>query len=63
MLFRSTRTAALLMGIADDRGSIEVGKRADLVVADGDVLDITDLGARVRTVVQHGREVAAGRPQ
>ena len=62
-LVSATRTAALLMGIADDRGSIEVGKRADLVIADGDVLDITDLGARVRTVVQHGREVAAGRPQ
>ena len=60
-LVATTRTAAELMGIADDRGSIEVGKRADLVIAGGDALDVTGLGQRVRTVIQNGRIVAENR--
>ena len=32
-MIATTRTAAELMGLEDDRGAIEVGKRADLVIA------------------------------
>ena len=56
----TTRTAAELMGLEDDRGSIEVGKRADLVIATGDALDVNDLEHRIRTVVQNGKVVAKG---
>ena len=57
-LIASTRTAAALLGLDDDRGAIEVGKRADLVIVSGDALDVVGLGRRVRTVVQNGRVVA-----
>jgi imidazolonepropionase-like amidohydrolase len=57
-LIATTSTAAALLGVDDDRGAIEVGKRADLVIASGDALDITALGARIRTVLQDGRVVA-----
>lgn len=57
-LIATTRTAAELMGIEADRGVIEVGKRADLVIARGDALDITALGQRIRTVIQNGKVVA-----
>ena len=46
------------MGLEDDRGAIEVGKRADLVIASGDALDIADLEHRIRTVIQNGKVVA-----
>ena len=57
-LTASTLTAAQLMGLDDDRGAIEVGKRADLVIARGDALDISGLGSRIRTVVQNGKVAA-----
>jgi imidazolonepropionase-like amidohydrolase len=57
-LIATTRTAAELLGIADDRGTVETGKRADLVIARGDALDVVGLGQRIRTVVQNGRIVA-----
>lgn len=57
-LIASTRTAAELLGLDDDRGAIEVGKRADLVIVRGDALDVAGLAERVRTVVQNGRVVA-----
>jgi imidazolonepropionase-like amidohydrolase len=57
-LIATTRTAAELLGVDDDRGTIEAGKRADLVIASGDTLDITGLGTRIRTVVQDGKVVA-----
>ncbi len=61
-LVASTSTAAELLGVLDDRGTIEVGKRADLVVLDGNPLDdpnLTDLAARVRSVHQDGRLVSS----
>ena len=58
-LTAATRTAAQLMGLADDRGSLEPGKRADLVIARGLPLDITDLRSRIRWVVQAGNIVVA----
>jgi imidazolonepropionase-like amidohydrolase len=56
-LVASTRTAAELMGIQDDVGTIEPGKVADLVVASGDPLDVTDLRSRIREVWQAGHRV------
>jgi imidazolonepropionase-like amidohydrolase len=54
----TTRTAAALMGLEDDRGSIEAGKRADLVLASGEALNVDGLGKRIRTVIQNGKVVA-----
>ena len=55
----TTRTAAQLMGLADDRGSLEPGKRADLVITRGLAHDLTDLRSRIRWVVQAGKVVVA----
>lgn len=60
-LVATTRTAAELLGVEEDRGVIEVGKRADLVIASGDALDINALGGRVRTVIQDGKVVIENR--
>jgi imidazolonepropionase-like amidohydrolase len=51
----ATLVPARAMGLASELGTIEVGKRADLVVADGDPL--VDIGAlrRISTVVTAGR--------
>ncbi len=57
-LVATTRTAAELLGVADDRGTIEAGRRADLVVLDGDPLDVAALGDRVRAVYQDGALVS-----
>ncbi|MEA3183851.1 MAG: hypothetical protein QOJ74_328 [Ilumatobacteraceae bacterium] len=56
-LIATTHTAAALMGLDEDRGAIEPGKRADVVIASGDALDINGLGHRVRTVIQDGKVV------
>jgi imidazolonepropionase-like amidohydrolase len=53
-LVATTRTAAELLGVVDDRGTVEAGKRADLVVVDGDPLQVVDLGDRIRGVYQDG---------
>jgi imidazolonepropionase-like amidohydrolase len=53
-LVATTKTAAELLGVADDRGTIEPGRRADLVVLDGDPLDVAGLGDRVRAVYKDG---------
>ena len=57
-MIATTRTAAELMGLADDRGSIEIGKRADIVITRGDALDVDGLGQRIRTVIQNGKVVS-----
>ena len=51
----ATLVPARAMGLASELGTIEVGKRADLVVVDGDPL--VDIGAlrRISTVVTAGR--------
>jgi imidazolonepropionase-like amidohydrolase len=59
-LVASTRTAAELLGVLDDRGTLEVGKRADLVVLDGDPLQLDDLPDRIRGVYQDGHLVSTG---
>jgi imidazolonepropionase-like amidohydrolase len=65
-LHSATRSAAQLMGLADELGTIEPGKRADLVVVDGDALDVGTLPGRIALVYQdgdlvHEREAAPGR--
>ena len=53
----TTRSAAELMGLEDELGTLEPGKRADLVVIDGDPLDITALKDRIEPVYQDGARV------
>jgi imidazolonepropionase-like amidohydrolase len=54
----TTRSAAELMGLGDELGTLEPGKRADLVVVDGDPLDLGTLAERVEAVYQDGCRVA-----
>jgi imidazolonepropionase-like amidohydrolase len=56
-LHAATGAAAELMGLEAELGTLEPGKRADLVVVDGDPLDLADLAGRVVRVVQDGRTV------
>jgi imidazolonepropionase-like amidohydrolase len=58
VLLATTRNAAELMGVLDDRGTIEAGKRADLVVLDGDPFDLKDLRGRIRAVFKDGKVVS-----
>ena len=59
-LVATTRTAAELLGIADDAGTLEPGKLADVVVVEGDALDLRDLAGRVRRVYQAGALASEG---
>jgi imidazolonepropionase-like amidohydrolase len=57
-ILAGTRNAAKLLGMSDEIGSLEPGKRADVVIADGDPLtDITILANpdRVIMVVKDGQ--------
>jgi imidazolonepropionase-like amidohydrolase len=56
-LHAATLSAAELMGLEATLGSPTPGKRADLVVVDGDPLDVRDLGKRVLAVYQDGEAV------
>lgn len=60
VLVATTRTAAELVGVADDLGTLEPGKRADVVVIDGDALDLVGLRERIREVWKDGRPVVRG---
>jgi imidazolonepropionase-like amidohydrolase len=53
----STSSAAELMGLADELGTLEAGKQADLVVVDGDPLDVAGLAERIDAVYQGGARV------
>jgi imidazolonepropionase-like amidohydrolase len=53
-LYATTMSAAELLGVPGELGSIEPGKRADLVVVEGDALDVGTLRSRVRAVYQDG---------
>jgi imidazolonepropionase-like amidohydrolase len=57
-MLATTISAAALLGVEDTQGSVEPGKRADLVVVDGDPFDYADLAARVMAVYQDGRLVS-----
>jgi len=58
----ATRTGAEIMGRADEFGTLEVGKLADVLVVDGDVLaDIALLEDRSRFIaIMQGGVVKAG---
>jgi imidazolonepropionase-like amidohydrolase len=58
VLLATTRTAAELMGLDGELGTIEAGKLADLVVVDGDPFDFADLAGRIEAVYQDGKLVA-----
>jgi imidazolonepropionase-like amidohydrolase len=57
-LVATTRTAAELMGLEGELGTLEPGKRADLVVVDADPFDFVGLDRRIAAVYQDGRLVA-----
>jgi len=63
VLLATTRTAAELMGLEGELGTIEAGKRADLVVVSGDPFDFGDLAGRIERVYQDGRLVAGAAPE
>ena len=57
VLEATTRSAAELLGVDGDRGTIDEGKLADLVVVSGDPYVFTDLADRVEQVWQGGARV------
>lgn len=57
-LISATKTASELLGVEDERGTIEAGKLADLVVVDGDPLDVTNLQENITAVYKGGRLVS-----
>jgi imidazolonepropionase-like amidohydrolase len=58
VLEASTRSAAQLMGVADQRGTLEPGKLADLLIVDGDPFAFETLPDRISSVWLAGRRVA-----
>jgi len=50
----STASAAELLGISDEFGTLEPGKRADVVVLEGSATDLVGLRERIRAVYQDG---------
>ena len=64
-ILSATRTNARLFGLADEIGGVEEGKRADLIVVDGQPLD--DIGVlldarNVRLVMRDGQIVKRADP-
>jgi len=57
-LHATTGSAAELLGVAGELGTVQPGKRADLVVVDGSPLQVETLRNRVRAVYQDGRLVS-----
>ncbi len=53
----SSRAAASLLGMADDLGTVEPGRRADLILVDGDPLEdihVVADPARIKLVMKDG---------
>ncbi len=55
----TTSSAADLLGVGEEFGTLEPGKRADVVVLEGSYDDLSGLGERVRSVYQDGVRVSA----
>jgi imidazolonepropionase-like amidohydrolase len=58
VLAAATSSAAELLGVAGELGTLEPGRRADVVVVDGDPFELASLGDRIAAVVKDGRLVA-----
>ncbi len=54
VLASTTSESAKLLGVYDELGTVEVGKRADLVLVAGDPLDFSTLSERVEQVWKDG---------
>jgi imidazolonepropionase-like amidohydrolase len=59
-LHAATQSATELLDVAQDRGTIAPGQRADLVVVDGDAREFGTLSERIRAVYQDGLLVGGG---
>jgi len=59
VLVATTSGAAELLGLGEELGTLEIGKRADLVVLDGDPFDFVGLHGRIDQVWKDGRLVVA----
>ena len=53
-LFAVTRDSAALLGLADEIGTLEAGKCADIICVDGDPLEDISALSRVRMVMRGG---------
>jgi imidazolonepropionase-like amidohydrolase len=62
VLAATTSSAARLLGVDGDLGTIEPGKRADLVLVDGDPFDFAKLPGAVREVWKDGARVRPWHP-
>jgi imidazolonepropionase-like amidohydrolase len=58
-LVATSATAAQLMGVQDELGSLEPGKRADLVIVEGDPFDVKTLPERIEAVYKDGERLVA----
>jgi imidazolonepropionase-like amidohydrolase len=54
----TTSSAAALLGVQDELGTLAPGKRADVVIVEGDPNDVSELWTRVRQVWKDGELVA-----
>lgn len=57
VLAATTSSAAELLGIADEAGTIMPGKRADIVLVAGDPFDLANLKRNIRAVYSDGQKV------
>ncbi len=57
VLASTTSKAAALMGLEKELGTIEAGKRADLVLVEGDPFEFAKLADRITAVYKDGRRV------
>jgi imidazolonepropionase-like amidohydrolase len=57
VLVATTQSAAELLGVEAESGTLTPGKRADIVVVDGDPFDFAGLKDNIRSVYQGGRKV------
>jgi imidazolonepropionase-like amidohydrolase len=60
VLVATTKSAAQLLGVYDELGTIEEGKRADLVIVRGDPYDFDHLKENVAAVYKDGNLVSSG---
>ena len=56
-LVAATSSAAELMGLGDELGTLAVGKRADVVVVEGDPFEFEKLPERIHAVYKDGVRV------